>query len=194
MVKNKFGGNKHKGFARKFVNAKPDNRLRLSEDDCELYGIAIKMLGNNMFHCLCIDGITRLAHIRGKFAGRGKRDNMINVGTWVLIGIREWDNKTNEEKKTTSTKLKLQQCDLLEVYTEFDIERLKDSVDANWTILVVTDGTDNIKSSKIDDSIYFATEKDIERDKLLDEINTNKTSKIKLNITNNDEEVDIDTI
>lgn len=188
MVKNKFGGNKHKGFARKYTNAKPDNKLRLSQDEYELYGIAIKMLGNNMFHCLCIDGVTRLVHIRGKFAGRGKRDNMINVGTWVLVGIREWE--TNEEKKTK----KLQQCDLLEVYSEYDIERLKDSVDANWAILVVTDGTTSKPSAEFkEDSIYFATEKDIEREKLIEEMNSTQSSKIKLTIQH-EEEVDFDTI
>jgi translation initiation factor 1A len=192
MVKNKFGGNKHKSFARKFANAKPDNKLRLSEDENELYAVALRMLGNNMFHCMCIDGVTRLAHIRGKFAGRGKRDNIINVGTWILVGIREWD--TNKTTTTTESK-KMQQCDLLEVYSDYDIERLKDSVDVNWTLLVVSDGTTK-PSNEIhgENSIYFATEKDIERDKLLEEMNSNKSSKIKLSIQNNDEEIDIDTI
>jgi translation initiation factor 1A len=190
MVKNKQGGNKHKRFGRKFVNAKPDNRLRYSEDDNELYGISIRMLGNNMFHCMCIDGITRLVHIRGKFTGRGKRDNMINVGTWVLVGVREWD--TN---KTTTTKSKMVQCDLLEVYSEYDVDRLKDSVDENWSLLVITDGSSKKdERSDLEDSIYFATEKDIEREKLLEEMSSNKSKKIQLSIQDDDEEIDIDTI
>jgi translation initiation factor 1A len=189
MVKNKYGGNKHKGFARKFVNAKPDNKLRLSEDENELYAVAIRMLGNNMFHCTCIDGVTRLAHIRGKFAGRGKRDNIINIGTWILVGIREWDVNKSEDTK------KMQQCDLLEVYSDYDIERLKDSVDTNWSLLVVSDGTTkDIAKTNTEDTIYFATEKDIERDKLLEEMNSNKSTKIKLSIQENDEEIDIETI
>jgi translation initiation factor 1A len=184
MVKNKQGGNKHKRFARKFTNVKPDNRLRYSEDENELYAIATRMLGNNMFHCMCIDGIIRLAHIRGKFAGRGKRDNIINIGSWVLIGIREWDlNKTNS---------KICQCDLLEVYSDYDIQRLKDNVDANWSLLTISDSTSKKETQDIDDSIYFATEKDIEREKLLEEMNTNKSTKIKLSIQ--EEVVDIDTI
>lgn len=187
MVKNNQGGNKHKRFARKFTNVKSDNRLRFAEDENELYAISTRMLGNNMFHCMCIDGITRLAHIRGKFAGRGKRDNIINVGTWVLIGIREWDlNKTNENKS------KICQCDLLEVYSEYDIGRLKDSVDANWSLLTISDGTTKKETQEIEDSIYFATEKDIEREKLLEEMNSNKSKKIQLSIQ--EDVIDIDTI
>ena len=29
--------------------------------------------------------------MRNKFRGRGKRDNTVSPGTWVLIGIREWE-------------------------------------------------------------------------------------------------------
>jgi initiation factor 1A len=183
MVKNKHGGNKHKSFARKFVNAKPDNRLRLAEDENELYAVATKMLGNNMFHCICIDGVTRLAYIRGKFAGRGKRDNMIHSGTWLLVGIRDWDTHTDDKKK-------LQQCDLLEVYSDYDVEKLKDSVDVKWSIFNDSNTT-NTNTNTNEDSIYFATEKDIEREKLLEEMTSNKTTKIKLD---NDEEIDIDMI
>lgn len=179
MVKNKHGGNKHKSFARKFVNAKPDNKLRMAEEENELYAIATKMLGNNMFHCLCIDGKTRLCYIRGKFAGRGKRDNMISAGTWLLVGNREWG---------TDKKEKLQQCDLLEVYSDYDIQRLKDNVDANWSLFVETSSE---TVSHAEDGIYFATEKDIEREKLMEQMLSNKTTKIKLD---NDEEIDIDFI
>jgi translation initiation factor 1A len=191
MVKNKFGGNKHKGFARKFANAKPDNKLRMSQNEFELYGIAIKMLGNNMFECMCIDGVSRLGHIRGKFAGRGKRDNMISIGTWVLIGLREWD--TTKSDDTKCTKKKLQQCDLLEVYTDYDIERLKDNVDANWAVLVINDGTTKSSVHNIEESIYFATEKDIERERLIDEMNSTNVQKIKLT-TSVEQEINIDDI
>ena len=127
MVKNTKGGSGHKKFGRKFTVAKPNNRLRISEDEGEIYAIVTKLLGNNMFHCYCIDDVDRLGHIRGKFTGRGKRENMIAPGTWVLIGIREWDmDKISEVSK--DKKKKLSQCDLLEVYSESDKDRLKDTV------------------------------------------------------------------
>ena len=46
-----------------------------------------------------------LGHIRGKFTGRGKRDNMLECGKWVLIGLREWDIPS-ETKSNLSKSLK----------------------------------------------------------------------------------------
>jgi len=119
MVKNVTGGSSHKKFGRKFSTnstSKAGTKLRVSEDEGELYCIVTKNLGNNMFHCCSTGGITYLGHIRGKFTGRGRRDNTIGPGVWVLIGLREWDNSA----ATKNGKIKLQQCDLLEVYTDLD--------------------------------------------------------------------------
>ena len=99
MVKNTTGGSKTKGQARKFVNtAKQPTNIRLSNDDAELYAQVTKMLGNGMCHVLCIDGKTRLCHIRGKFRGRGKRDNLLGNNSWLLIGLREWEVGKDEKK------------------------------------------------------------------------------------------------
>ena len=46
MVKNTFGGNKSKGFARKHNSGKKDNILRVSTVDAEIYAIVTKMCGN----------------------------------------------------------------------------------------------------------------------------------------------------
>jgi translation initiation factor 1A len=147
MVKNTHGGSGHKKFGRKYTVSKPSNRLRISENEYEIYAIATKMLGNNMIHCHCIDGVQRLGHIRGKFTGRGKRDNMIGSGTWLLIGVRTWDDPSVKESDSKK-KLKLQQCDILEVYSDSDKQNLKDTVDEEWIELdnndisraVVSDG------------------------------------------------------
>jgi translation initiation factor 1A len=129
MVKNTTGGSKTKGQARKFVNSvKQTNSLRISNDECEVYAQVTKMLGNGMCHVLCIDQQTRLCHIRGKFRGRGKRDNFIGNNSWILVGLREWE--MNKDKDS----IKLQNCDLLEVYSPIDIERLKNTVNENWNI------------------------------------------------------------
>ena len=86
MVKNA-GGNKTKGQARKFASGGAKNdKLRISEDECEVYAMVEKMLGNGMCHVLCHDGLTRLCHIRGKFRGRGKRDNTVENGACYLSG------------------------------------------------------------------------------------------------------------
>ena len=193
MVKNTKGGSGHKKFGRKFTTAKPNNRLRVSLDEGEIYAIVTKMLGNNMFHCFCIDDVERLGHIRGKFTGRGKRENMIAPGTWVLIGIREWDmDKIGEVSK--DKKKKLPQCDLLEVYSETDKDRLKDTVDEDWIKLNNNDAT-KIQAEQVNDNLFqFATDRDIERDRLIEEMNSATATRVTLKVEEIEEEVNIDDI
>ena len=177
MVKNIHGGNKHKSQGRKFT-VKVSHKLRVAQDEGELYGIVTKMLGNGMFYVHCIDNILRLGHIRGKFSGRGKRDNIVEIGKWVLVGEREWDISSSSDKPN-----KLLKCDLLEIYNELEKEKLMDSVSANWSILIAQDTsavTDKNKGSAID--FEFTTERGEEMSKLMEEINANKTSAITLNI------------
>jgi initiation factor 1A len=194
MVKNTFGGNKSKGFARKHTGGKKDNILRVSTVDAEIYAIVTKMCGNGMFECYCIDKISRLCHIRGKFTGKGKRDNIVSNGSWVLIGVREWDNNSEEVSAITKStkKEKLPKCDLLEVYNDSDKEKLRDEVVEDWKILVKHDPTKiendngiiNDDADDQEDGFKFSSEKDIERDILLKEAQLTTTEKITLSITN----------
>lgn len=183
MVRNTTGGNNNKKFARKHASGnvnKSSMKLRISEDEGELYAVTTKNLGNNMFHAIDLNGITYLVHIRGKFSGRGRRDNTVAPGVWVLIGLREWSNSTPDK----NGKQKLQQCDLLEVYTEMDKTRLKDSVNENWLVLEENDPTKiNKEDSKINEEIHWQTDKEAEKERLLAEINSGTASKINLTET-----------
>jgi translation initiation factor 1A len=110
MVKNTKGGNKAKKQARKSGNTESSTaKTRLSTDTDEVYACCSKLLGNGMCQMLCIDGIERLCIIRSKFRGRGRRGNIVSVGTWCLIGRRAF------EKPKPG---KLEKTDLLEVYNE----------------------------------------------------------------------------
>ena len=188
MVKNTQGGSSHKKFGRKFTTGPKNNKLRLSEDEGEIYSITTKMLGNGMFHCLGIDGKQRLGHIRGKFSGRGKRDNMVDVGKWILIGLREWDINS-----TRGSKDKLQQCDLLEVYSDTDKDRLKESVSENWSLLDANDlsRVNNKEFEEEDDSFQFVTDRDLDRERLIMDLQSSEKIVFKAsgNINNVEEEV-----
>ncbi len=121
MTKNSGGGNKAKKQGRKHVNApKQPSRLRVAVEDGEVYACVQKHFGNGRCQVLCIDGSERQCIIRNKFRGRSRRDNLIHPGSWVLVGEREW------EKDGKGT------CDLLEVYSHSEIERLKQTVSGNW--------------------------------------------------------------
>lgn len=127
MVKNTTGGSKTKGQARKFVNSKSSNSLRISTNELEVYAQVSKLLGGSMCHINDILGKTYLCHIRGKFRGRSKRDNFIEAGSWVLVGLREWSVGVENSRG------KLEECDLLEVYNDADKNRLINTVtNFNW--------------------------------------------------------------
>ena len=184
MVKNTSGGSGHKKFARKHTIGAKSNKLRISEDEGEIYAIVTKMLGNGMFHCQCIDDTTRLGHIRGKFSGKGKRDNMVESGKWVLIGLREWDISSDKSASISKGKVKMQQCDLLEVYSDIDKQRLRETVSDNWIILDRNDVSKATsgESNNATDGIVFGTDKDFERERLIEEMKLSTTQKITMHV------------
>jgi initiation factor 1A len=191
MVKNLTGGNKSKGQARKFTTAKPSSSLRLSENDCELYAQVTKVLGGGMCNVICIDDTSRLCFIRGKFKTRGKRDNFINNGTWVLIGLRDW---------VSSGKDKLEQCDLLEVYNDHEKDKLKSTVtNINWSVFVSNDikfySSSTSKDKDDDDHIVFADEKEQEYMEIISkQIEAKTSNKSKSVFFEEEEEINFDDI
>lgn len=116
MVKN-YGGNKAKKQGRKFTNESHTTTVtRLSNDADELYACCSKLFGNGMIGVLCHDGKERICVIRNKFRGRGKRGNHVEIGSWLLVGRRDFE-KVNDGKK--------EKTDLLTVYNGRDITNLK---------------------------------------------------------------------
>ena len=183
MVKNTKGGSGHKKYGRKYQTGGSSNFLRVAQEEGEIYAIVTKLLGNNMFHCHCIDNVVRLGHIRGKFTGRGKRDNMIAGGTWVLIGLRTWSE--GGEKKKDDEKTKIEHCDLVEVYSDSEKERLRDTISSDWSTLLTNDPTRQVGSNKAGQDINddggdfrFATDQDIERDRLIQEMNSETAERV----------------
>lgn len=128
MVRNVGGGDKMKHMARKHINGSKNAQskiLRTSLCEDEKYGYVIKICGNGMCIVKCIDGYERLCFIRGKFSGRSKRENTIASGTWVLVGLRQWDAEKEFASKQTKTGKSVQKCDLLEIYTSAEREKLR---------------------------------------------------------------------
>ena len=190
MVKNTCGGKGAKGFARKsFI--KGGNSLRISEDVAEVYAQVTKMLGNSMCNVVSLDGTEFLCHIRGKFSGRGKRDNLISVSSWLLVGLREWE-------RTETIKGKLLNCDVIVVYNDNDKIRLKNSViNINWNSFIVMDTKihgckESISDDNYDDTVVFMDEKAQEYQDLI-ESHLSMTSAAKMDVED-EEEVNIDDI
>jgi initiation factor 1A len=192
MVKNA-GGNKTKGQARKFVNdnndKKDSKKLRESEDPLEIYAQVEKVLGNGMYNVVCIDGKTRLCHSAGKFRGRNKKDNFVKLGTWLLIGLREYECGSTNNKK-------LQNCDLLEVYNDFETEKLKTTVNQDWSVFIKNDEKNSFTSKKeveASEGYIFSDAKTLEYQALM-AAELSKPAEKREIVAADDEKIDIDDI
>ena len=193
MVKNTKGGSGHKGQARKHStnNTKNDTKTRIAIEDGEVYAQVTKNMGNGMCHVLCQDDKTRLCFIRGKFSGRGKRDNMITNGKWVLIGLRDYESVKPD---------KLQKCDLLEVYTDQDKDKLRAKVpEVDWRRFLDNDSANSF-TDKLDGELEFMHQGEEDYLKLMtkDTTSIDKNTPLKtLKLTESeeaDEEIDINDI
>jgi initiation factor 1A len=125
MVRNKTGGSKHKKQARKNDNQSTHTiitRLRNVKESCEMYAIVSRMLGHGNCYVKCNDGVTRLCIIRKKFRQRHKRSNMVQSGSYVLVGLRDWEVQAVH---------KIEKCDLLEVYDRKQHDDIKVDPDFN---------------------------------------------------------------
>lgn len=154
MVKNTAGGNKAKRGARKDLVDTGKKELRMIDENepSEMYGIVSKYFGNRMCEVTCHDGVSRLCVIRAKFTGRGKSDNNISIGKFVIVGVRDWEVRSGGEKK----------CDLLEVYNDTDKEKLFQSTDPKLGSLKKIGKTisgNNEAQKHDDDDVEFSTSK-----------------------------------
>jgi hypothetical protein len=109
------GGNKTKCQARKFSSAySTRSATRLSNNPLELYVCVTKHFGQGRCCVKTINDKELMCVIRSKFKGRSKRNNVIELGTILLVGLREWEGPDNYKI-----------CDVLEVYDQEDINQLK---------------------------------------------------------------------
>jgi len=184
MVKN-FGGNKAKGYARKNMSG-GSHALRLSQDPAEVYAQTIKICGGSICRIIDLTGKEMTCHIRGKFRGRGKRDNLISPGTWLLVGLRDWEKEPSEGK--------LLNCDLIEVYSQIDKDRLKNiATTVNWSLFISND-TKSINTTSSDTAasdIQFSDSKTHEYEELIEASLLGKTTIIS---TDDGDEIDVDDI
>ena len=115
MVKNT-GGGKHKNLARKNLKGNTflgESRTRVIEfHGQEFYARVEKKFGGSVCDVVTHDNKKFKCHIRGKFSGRYKRSNNLDIGTFILVGLREFET----EKKTV---------DLIHVYLPHDVHYLQ---------------------------------------------------------------------
>ncbi len=99
MVKNSFGGSRTKSFARKSFTTDDDTfDVRLPQNKYEKIAFVSKIYGNGMClaniiepDVLSVEPQQVKCHFRGKFKGKYKKNNIVSIGSFILIGLREWE-------------------------------------------------------------------------------------------------------
>ena len=158
MVKNSKGGSGHKKLGRKHVSSnEPNKKIRYKQDDDEIYAICTRIYGSGHVLVKCSDMKERLCVIRNKFRGRGKRDDMVVCGSYLLIGARSYEVRAAD---------KLERCDLMEVYNDNEKNMLiQHETSIPWTEMTKdidsrTSNTSYIESNHVPD-LEFVDEKTI---------------------------------
>jgi len=156
MVKNA-GGNRAKKQASKRSGkgafSSRARTTRLARAEGEIYAAVERVMGGGFCNVTTYDGRELLCVIRNKFRGRGKRDNLIVPGVWVLIGLYDWE----KPRMGSNKKMRRPKCDLLEVYSELDKDFLKQNDKTDFSQLILI-GVVNQANEVIGDDIEFVND------------------------------------
>ena len=115
MVRNTIGGCRAKRLGRKFASTvSSSSEVKRADGEFEKYACVTKIYGGTCL-VVTVDEEELLCTIRNKFKGRSKRNNLIAIGTPVLVGIHPWQNCDTKVKK---------KCDLLTVYDSSEFDKL----------------------------------------------------------------------
>jgi translation initiation factor IF-1 len=114
MVRNINGGCKTKSRARKDItdSSSTSREIRLPTNELEYIAYVNKACGDGRFDVILSDGEKNSCIVRGKHKGKGKRNNLVTIGSLILVGLREWENP----RKTS---------DLICIYSPYEIENIK---------------------------------------------------------------------
>ena len=149
MVKNERGGGNAKRQGRKHViNKKVE--LRKSENELEEYACVTTMYGNGL-KVITEKGKEMFCVMRGKFTGKNRRQNNIMVGSWILIGLREWE----KEQKN---------CDLLAVYDRDDKNELMSQPGLDLRILIKNTEKRDEEEEMEEEGFIFKEESKVEEE------------------------------
>jgi len=131
MVKNT-GGNKSKKIARKNVSYSTRD-VRRATDENEMYAAVSKIFSSQRCSVIGADGKTYQCNVRGKFL-KNKRGGVgeLSPGVWILIGFYDWEVRSDGSKN----------CDLLEIYTSVEKDKLKQIETRYLSVLMKIDGID----------------------------------------------------
>ena len=156
MVKNA-GGNKSKKVARKNVGggSTATQDVRKAADANEMYASVTKIYSSQRCSVLGADGNTYQCTIRGKFLKNKRSGEGLINGAWILIGFYDWEVRSDGSKK----------CDLLEIYSNVEKDKLKQSEARHLAELIKNDTSDGGNCTFSNFHIESSDEEENEKEK-----------------------------
>ncbi|KAL6565983.1 hypothetical protein OROHE_005038 [Orobanche hederae] len=86
MPKNKGKGGKNRKRGKN--EADDEKRELVYKEDGQEYAQVLNMLGNGRCEAMCVDGVKRMCHIRGKM----HKKVWISAGDIILVGLRDYQD------------------------------------------------------------------------------------------------------
>jgi hypothetical protein len=143
MVKNTHGGKYAKSFARKSTQPTKSS-LFIPEPPIEQFAVVSKFYGNKA-DVITHTGLTLNCYIRGKFKGKYKKNNFVQVNAIIAVALRDYEEPNYKN------------CDLIEVYKPQDIPIISKLPNINISSLIKfiqSNTVFGISTDKTDD-LYF---------------------------------------
>jgi len=97
-----------------------------------MYASVTKIYSSQRCSVLGADGNTYQCTIRGKFLKNKRSGEGLINGAWILIGFYDWEVRSDGSKK----------CDLLEIYSNLEKDKLKQSEARHLAGLIKNDTSD----------------------------------------------------
>lgn len=106
------------------------------------YAQVLKMLGNGRVMALCVDGVNRLCHIRGKM----RKKVWINAGDVVLVSLRDYQDEKG---------------DIIHKYTPDDVRTLRAEGDFPEAFRLQEFGNAAEGAGPEDEDIFFGSDDEV---------------------------------
>lgn len=166
------------GKKRKMGKRQPEGDRELYfKDEAQEYAQILRLLGDSRLEVQCMDGVKRMAHIRGKM----RKKVWMACGDIVLVALREYEKD---------------KCDIVHKYNEEEVRKLKQLKEIPESIKLPE--SESKQNEEYNDIEFLGANKDDDSDD--DVPNKNKKSNKKdwpdsdSDISEEEKEVDIDNI
>jgi hypothetical protein len=175
MVKNTKGGSSHKKQASKAQpkNTNQNSNVRMATEPEHAYAVVTKSFSMTEHNFKTIDGEVLYCKVGGGFR---KEYKLITIGTLLLVGIFT---------DFAPTKAGMRKCQLLEIYTQREVDILKSRVNLNWNNLII----DTFTGKSTGDDGFDISNEAYDKMMMIKEVSNNTINDdVKINNTNNEEQ------